>query len=93
MEKCKRCKADYDPDQDDKRNQSGFCLSCLVTEVGPKRLKRSLDAYYSRQRINEVYAEMRAAIAERDKYRREAEQMKAKIRQEAIEAMVVGGFI
>lgn len=89
--KCKRCPKEIDSEIE--RTGSGFCRACYLTEVYPKRKARSILAYQSRERINEVYAEMRAAIAERDRYRRDAEQIKARIRREAIESLVTGGAL
>ena len=91
-ETCKRCKETID--KDTARNGSGFCLTCYNLVVAPKRLDRSKRQHNMRDRIGEVYAEMRSAISERDKCRREADEIKRKIRQEVIDSMVgCGGWI
>lgn len=88
---CKHCRQPYDTNQDNWRNLSGFCLKCLREVVGPKRRERCRTL--SRDVVHEFWAEIRSAIAERNKIRSETEQIKEKIRQEVIESMVVGGFI
>lgn len=86
--KCKRCPNEIDQEAD--RTGSGFCRECFLV-VYKTRATRSAQKYNARDRINEIYAEMRSAIAERDRYRREAESTKKKIRQEAVQAMVGSG--
>jgi predicted nuclease of restriction endonuclease-like RecB superfamily len=59
-----------------------FCMECATHKVFPKQCERKQRAPSRQDLLEKRYAEMRAAIAERDRYRREAEAVKQELRAE-----------
>lgn len=67
------------------RTGNSWCFHCSQSKVRPVQKVREQQKFNAKDRINEIYAEMRAAITERDKWRREASKAKSdceKIRTE-----------
>lgn len=75
---------------DDEWSRTGkeYCFSCNQEKVRPKQKVREQRQFNARDRISEVYAEMRAAIADRDRYRREADTIMSHI-ESSVEAGIV----
>lgn len=70
MTACNRCKSDVE----DRDIYRGICPACR-RDTSPIRRERCERQWNARDRINEIYSEMRDAIRERDKYRAERDKI------------------